>query len=118
MHACMALPQPLRWFMGRWANEMNILLSGLVRGRGLSTVHRHPETTTVNGMAMDGLHPSSQGYALWADGLSELILATDFSRQVRQAGHAPDSPSPRARGWPRRLSAVSPQHTVWQGTGL
>ena len=23
MHACLALPQPLRWFMGRWARQMN-----------------------------------------------------------------------------------------------
>jgi lysophospholipase L1-like esterase len=118
MHACMALPQPLRWFMGRWANEMNLLLSVLVRGHGQRTVHRHPETTTLNGMAVDGLHPSSQGYALWADGLSELILATDFSRQVRQAGQAPDLPPLQARGWPRRFSPDSPPCTVWQATGL
>ncbi len=27
MHACLALPHPLRWFMGRWALEMNRLLA-------------------------------------------------------------------------------------------
>jgi lysophospholipase L1-like esterase len=26
-------------------------------------------------MAMDGFHPSSHGYARWADDLSQLILA-------------------------------------------
>jgi lysophospholipase L1-like esterase len=75
MHACMALPQPLRWFMGRWAREMNVLLSGLLSGKKRRTMHWHPETTTLTGMAVDGFHPSSQGYAQWADGLSQLILA-------------------------------------------
>ena len=76
MHSCMALPQPLRWFMGRWALEMNQLLFGLLSGQDTRTMHWHPETTTSNGMAADGIHPSSHGYAQWADGLSQLILAT------------------------------------------
>jgi lysophospholipase L1-like esterase len=76
MHACMALPQPLRWFMGRWACEMNALLSRLLFGQKTRTMHWHPKTTTSTGMAADGFHPSSHGYAQWADGLSKLILAT------------------------------------------
>jgi lysophospholipase L1-like esterase len=76
MHACMALPQPLRWFMGRWAREMNTLLSGLLIGQQRRTMHWHPETTTTTGMAADGVHPSSHGYAQWANGLSKLILAS------------------------------------------
>jgi lysophospholipase L1-like esterase len=75
MHNCMALPQPLRWFMGRWALEMNMLLSGLLSGQQKRTMHWHPETTTSHGMAADGIHPSSKGYAQWADGLSQIILA-------------------------------------------
>jgi len=75
MHACKALPQPLRWFMGRWAPEMNLLLSGLLSGKKRRTMHWHLQTTTSTGMAADGFHPSSQGYAQWADDLSQLILA-------------------------------------------
>lgn len=75
MHACMALPQPLRWFMGRWAREMNRRLSRLLLGQSERTMHWHPQTTTATGMAADGIHPSSHGYAQWADGLSQLILA-------------------------------------------
>jgi lysophospholipase L1-like esterase len=92
MHACMALPQPLRWFMGRWALEMNVLLSALLLGQGKRTMHWHPATTTSTGMAMDGFHPSSHGYTQWADGLSQLILAAGvapavvaFARQVSPA---------------------------------
>ena len=75
MHSCMALPQPLRWFLGRWALEMNSRLSGLLTGQEKRTMHWHPETTTSHGMAADGFHPSSHGYAKWADGLSQIILA-------------------------------------------
>lgn len=78
MHSCMAFPQPLRWFMGRWALEMNMLLSGMLSGQSMRTMHWHPETTTSHGMAVDGFHPSADGYALWADGLSQSILASGW----------------------------------------
>jgi lysophospholipase L1-like esterase len=55
---------------------MNALLSGLLFGQRKRTMHWHPQTTTLTGMAADGFHPSSHGYAQWADGLSQLILAT------------------------------------------
>ena len=80
MHSCMALPQPLRWFMGRWATEMNMLLFGLLLGQNKRTMHWHPESTTLTGMAADGFHPSSNGYAQWAEGLSQLILAADVQQ--------------------------------------
>jgi len=75
MHACLALPQPLRWFMGHWANQMNQSLAGQLIDQVGRTMHWHPETTTTVGMAADGIHPSSEGYAVWADDLSRRILA-------------------------------------------
>ena len=83
MHACRALPQPLRWFMGHWAKQMNQSLAGMLIGQVGRTMHWHPETTTTAGMAVDGIHPSSEGYAVWADGLSRCILAA----QGRQRAH-------------------------------
>jgi lysophospholipase L1-like esterase len=76
MHACLALPQPLRWFMGRWARQMNHSLAQLLTEQVGRSMHWHPETTTTAGMAADGIHPSSEGYAAWADGLSRRILAS------------------------------------------
>jgi lysophospholipase L1-like esterase len=76
MHACLALPQPLRWFMGRWAQQMNHSLAQLLIEQVGRSMHWHPETTTTAGMAADGIHPSSEGYAAWADGLSRRILAS------------------------------------------
>jgi lysophospholipase L1-like esterase len=77
MHACMALPQPLRWFMGRWASDMNALMSALLFGQKGRVMHWHPESTTSTGMAQDGIHPNSLGYAQWAEGLCQIILAAD-----------------------------------------
>jgi lysophospholipase L1-like esterase len=75
LHACMALPQPLRWFMGHWAWQMNHSLAKLLNAQAGRTMHWHPEDTTTVGMAEDGIHPSAEGYACWADGLSLRILA-------------------------------------------
>ena len=76
MHACLALPQPLRWFMGRWAQQMNQTLAGMLPVQGSRVMHWHPESTTTTGMAADGIHPSSAGYTAWAEGLSPHILAS------------------------------------------
>jgi lysophospholipase L1-like esterase len=40
-------------------------------------MHWHPESTTSIGMALDGIHPNSRGYAQWAEGLSQIILTAD-----------------------------------------
>ena len=76
MHACLALPQPLRWFMGHWARQMNRSLAQVLDEQVGRTMHWHPQTTTTTGMAADGIHPSSAGYAVWADSLSRCILAS------------------------------------------
>ena len=75
MHACTALPQPLRWFMGRWALEMNRLLSNRLSAQLRRSMHWHPAATTSTGLAIDGMHPSSSGYALWAESLCAHILS-------------------------------------------
>jgi lysophospholipase L1-like esterase len=92
MHACLALPQPLRWFMGQWAKQMNQSLAGMLIDQVGRTMHWHPETTTAAGMAADGIHPSSEGYAVWADGLSRRILAARAPSTKPAAG----SKTPRA----------------------
>jgi len=85
MHACKALPQPLRWFMGRWAGQMNATLAVQLVDQHWRTLYWHPGTTTISGMALDGLHPNSEGYSVWADGLSQHILAAQARSQLRSA---------------------------------
>ena len=82
MHDCLALPQPLRWFMGRWAKQMNQSLAAQLVGHSGRTVHSHPKSTTRTGMAADGIHPSATGYATWAEDLSLRILAASQARNV------------------------------------
>lgn len=89
MHACLALPQPLRWFMGCWARQMNQILAEALMGQVGRTMHWHPETTTTAGMAVDGIHPSSKGYAAWADDLSRCILAAHDHLPGRAEQQAP-----------------------------
>jgi lysophospholipase L1-like esterase len=87
VHACKALPQPLRWFMGRWARKMNTALAQQLADQDQRTLHWHPETTTSAGMAMDGIHPSSDGYSVWADGLSRRILDAQVNLAFAGAHH-------------------------------
>ena len=75
MYACLALPQPLRWFMGRWARQINYSVAQLLTEQVGRSMHWHPETTTTVGMAAVGMHLSAEGYAAWTDGLSQRILA-------------------------------------------
>jgi lysophospholipase L1-like esterase len=75
MHACQALPQPLRWFMGLWAQQMNHALASHLHGTATRSLHWHPEQMIAAGMAEDLIHPNAQGYAAWASTLLPHILA-------------------------------------------
>lgn len=75
MHAFTALPQPLRWYFGRWAQEMNRQLAMEL------DIHTHPRRVLhtahmdqpAHGLASDGFHPGPRGYAVWAESLSKRI---------------------------------------------
>jgi len=71
--------------MGRWARQMNQILAEQLIEQVGRTMHWHPETTTTAGLAADGIHPSSEGYAVWADGLSRRILAAQAGCAGRAA---------------------------------
>ncbi len=75
MHACQALPQPLRWFMGLWARQMNQALSLRLSDMRSRSMHWHPEQMMSSGMAADRIHPNASGYAAWAGTLLPHILA-------------------------------------------
>ena len=74
MHGFTALPQPLRWFMGRWALEMNLRLSKSI-GDEDRRFFQWPIPDDVSvGLATDGFHPGPLGYEAWAQGLHDLIV--------------------------------------------
>jgi len=74
MHGFMALPQPLRWFMGRWAHEMNRQLAGVLPAQGQRVMLRPYLGDVKECLAVDGFHPGRKGYAVWADAFSAQIL--------------------------------------------
>jgi lysophospholipase L1-like esterase len=76
-----ALPQPLRWFMGRWATEMNRQLENSVEscsGRVFLRPFKNKEGVP-GALASDGFHPGPLAYAVWGEGLSQEIV----TRMVR-----------------------------------
>jgi len=74
MHCFTALPQPLRWFMGTWAIEMNRRLEATLSGNTGRILHWPFQEAASEGLAADGFHPGPIGYAKWAEGLSRVIL--------------------------------------------
>jgi len=75
MHGFLALPQPLRWFMGRWAHEMNRQLADVLPALGQRVMLRPYLGDVEECLATDGFHPGRKGYAVWAEAFSAQILA-------------------------------------------
>jgi lysophospholipase L1-like esterase len=73
MHLFPALPQPLRWFLGRRALQFNGALKKLAEGCEPCefVAIDFPLDTTY--MAADGFHPGALAYSLWANHLAAII---------------------------------------------
>jgi lysophospholipase L1-like esterase len=80
MQGFTALPQPLRWFMGRWALEMNRRLEATLSGNTGRILHWPFREAASEGLSADGFHPGSVGYDMWAEGLSRVILLAQINR--------------------------------------
>jgi len=75
MRGFTALPQPLRWFMGRWTTEMNQRLEQWLPAGGNRVMLTPFEGDIRPCLASDGFHPGEHGYAVWANAFSRTILA-------------------------------------------
>lgn len=73
MHAFGALPHPLRWFMGRWASDMNHRLARHLAHQPDRVLLPLPPGDARDALAADGFHPGPTGYALWARALRDCI---------------------------------------------
>ena len=75
VHAFPALPQPLRWYLGRKARRFDRALAAWAAG---TDGVRHLTADFVDDpdlMASDGFHPGPRGYALWAGEVARTIRA-------------------------------------------
>ncbi|MGO1659057.1 MAG: SGNH/GDSL hydrolase family protein [Marinobacter sp.] len=70
MHLFPALPQPLRWYLGMRARQLNELMEGLCNSRasrGKSLEYLSVSFPLEPGfMASDGFHPGQDAYRVWA----------------------------------------------------
>jgi lysophospholipase L1-like esterase len=69
-----ALPQPLRWFMGRWARDMNQLLHQSLTDSPSRLLHSPFLERLPGGLASDGFHPGPLAYTVWGETLSMEIV--------------------------------------------
>ena len=74
MHLFPALPQPLRWYLGRHAKHLNQVLARLVAEQP------HCQQLTLNFpmqpeyMASDGFHPAAAAYTRWAQQVAQQVF--------------------------------------------
>ncbi|MEY1662594.1 SGNH/GDSL hydrolase family protein [Isoalcanivorax beigongshangi] len=70
-----ALPQPLAWYLGRRAGQLNRLTAHWCRQRQGVELFQ-PQLPAERAMlAADGFHPGAAGYALWAQALAPRLRA-------------------------------------------
>jgi len=74
MHRFPALPQPLRWFLGRRARRLDQALAQWTQtaaGAQWVALPALPDSA----IAADGFHPGLEAYPAWAEALVEAVLA-------------------------------------------
>lgn len=69
MHLFSALPQPLRWFMGQQAKQLNQALQQLLSGQQKAVFMPIEFEISPGYLAADGFHPSHLAYNVWAQQL-------------------------------------------------
>ncbi|MDC0663420.1 SGNH/GDSL hydrolase family protein [Marinobacter sp. SS21] len=80
MHAFPALPQPLRWWLGRRARHLNQALAERVSRHDNCTLLAGDYPIDPNLMAADGFHPGEEAYSLWASEAAGAIRRRIWTR--------------------------------------
>ncbi len=82
MHKFPALPQPLRWYLGRVAKQFNIELNNSIKGEPM-VASLEIDTGIGNNVktASDGFHPGASAYTLWGESVATAIIETIKLRQ-------------------------------------
>jgi lysophospholipase L1-like esterase len=66
MHLFPALPQPLRWYLGARAKQLDRLLGSVATGHSQCERLRLALPLSGPAIAADGFHPGAAAYAAWA----------------------------------------------------
>lgn len=75
MHLFPAMPQPLRWAIGRRARQLDQALARSLHDHPFARHLRSDFTLDAKKMAPDGFHPGPQIYRLWGSIVADLILS-------------------------------------------
>ena len=73
MHKFTALPQPLRWFLGRRADRFNRALENLLQGSATCTLIQLDQVSRPEMLCRDGFHPSAEAYRTWGEAAAARI---------------------------------------------
>ena len=79
LHLLPAAPQPLRWYLGRYARELDHALQAWVAGQPNLGYCSLQWTAGPGSIATDGFHPGPAGYARWS-----ALMAEEAVRLVRR----------------------------------
>lgn len=92
MHKFTALPQPLRFFLGRRAARFNRGLDNLLQGSTLCSLVQLTDISRPEMLCRDGFHPSADAYRLWGEAaaaqIREHYLAQPDFPQKANAGNS------------------------------
>ena len=67
LHALPAAPQPLRWYLGRYARQLDRSLESWVAARPHLRFCSLQWAAEPGSIASDGFHPGAGGYARWSE---------------------------------------------------
>ncbi|MEC7120162.1 MAG: SGNH/GDSL hydrolase family protein [Pseudomonadota bacterium] len=75
MHLFPALPQPLRWYLGQHAKQLNAALATWLADQPHCQQLTLDFPIAAEYMASDGFHPAAPAYTIWAEQAAQRILA-------------------------------------------
>jgi lysophospholipase L1-like esterase len=73
LHLTPAAPQPLRWYLGKYAHMLDERLRIWIRPQSKIAYVSLQWASNTNEMAADGYHPGENQYRIWADLVAEHI---------------------------------------------
>lgn len=73
MHHFPALPQPLRWWLGTRARQLDAAMQNFISEQVGCTFVDTPFEFDLDYIAADGFHPGAQAYGVWAEHVASLI---------------------------------------------
>jgi len=82
-----ALPQPLRWYLGARAHELDRALAGALRGAGGAEYLALAGGLDAAHMAADGFHPGPAVYGAWGAAAARRILEAFDPEAVASRRH-------------------------------